>query len=550
MESDGDFFTDCVVYKESGTNYAYFTNGITPMKKLPLVITKNGKGDLTKYTEEEITLIRRGFRGSITDIEVRSGNGGDLVSGTYQFAVRLYNNTERKYTKWSMISQPTFVGIDATTTSENYGGVGFVSDSDINLTMTWEEDYVTSSLYTHYQIAVIENLNGDPDRQATVKVLQPETLSASSNVYNYDTNKLAKELINIDELTVDDAAIKAVKTLRIKNNRMIAGNIDYHPLDYDNGDPIVGSATAPIDTGRSLTGLKAVGYRDPDNATNKVGYFRDELYRFGVVYEDEFGNFSKPKILDFSGLTGNAADATSPDFRFPARTDGKYGALLDGSGDIQALGLAIKGLDNHPSWAVAAHIVRVPRKKKVLFQTPLVPSILVQPAKAGGDYPDQRSSTEETELDPLNVEAANPDGSFVPKNFYHTLPKNMVRFGDLSESTGNYGSVYATHSNTTIGTYAVVTTGVYDVDPSTSEDELFSTNESTLIVTMEKKVGGVYGAFDIGVDVGLFTLQYRTIGNSTWIAEGQTQNINSVGEPEFTGLDLTTNDYRIVFTNS
>ena len=552
-------FVDCVVYKEGGKSYAYFTDYEKAIKKLPCVITSSGKGDSTPYTREEILLLRTGFRGGITGIDVQRESDhatwkGDLLNGTYQFALRLFNNTENKYTKWGLFTNPVTVGMGYSTTEQSYGGVGYVSDADIALTMTFQEDY--TALYTHFQIAVIENINGGNGGNLTAKVLQPEALSDAVSPYNatysYATNKIAKELITVEEIVVDDAAIKAVKTLAIKNNRLLMGNVKYRPLDYDHGsgDPIIGDSTAATNT--RLTDGKAVAYRDPDNATNKVGHFRGELYRYAVVYEDEFGNFSRPKVLDFSS-TAAAADS-GIDCKFPERNDGTMGTLLEANGDIQALGLNIVGLDNHPTWAVAAHIVRAPRKKKVLFQTPLVPSILVQPAKAVGDYPDQRQSSNETEtLDPLNVEAANPEGSFVPKNFFHVLPKSLIRFGDFYGFTPNGGSVISTvypadideASNTFL--LKKVTSGTSYNMPTEVERTLYSASAdndySIQVYLSDSSQRDIISGDQVTVD-----FYSRTIGTSSW---GTPENFNYTGTltqgscvAGAFSLDTTINDYK------
>ena len=141
-----NMFVDCKIYKEGGKTYAYFSDGVFEPKKLPLAITSpTGKGSTIPYTEEEIKLIRTGFRGNIASTTVATG--GDLAAGVYQFSLRLYNNDENKYTKWSLLTQPVFIGIDATTTSKSYGGVGFVTSNKITLNLATATDY--TSLYTH-----------------------------------------------------------------------------------------------------------------------------------------------------------------------------------------------------------------------------------------------------------------------------------------------------------------------------------------------------------------------------------------------------------------
>jgi len=45
------------------------------------------------------------------------------------------------------------------------------------------------------------------------------------------------------------------------------------------------------------------GYKNPKNSVDRKGYFRDEVYRYGLVYQDDYGNWSRPKALDFSSLS-------------------------------------------------------------------------------------------------------------------------------------------------------------------------------------------------------------------------------------------------------
>ena len=549
--SDSDRFVDCVIHKEGGTSYAYFTDAEQTPKKLPLDIITSGKGDATPYYNDEIFLIRTGFRGGISALDITTDNNGDLLCGTYQFAIRLFSNDKNKYTKWSMISQPAVIGMGFSNSQNSYGGVGYVSNEDIDVSWTTKVDYSAAIYgYTHYQIAVIENINGGKDFSLTVKVLQPETLSGTSATYNYNTNKQAKELIHIDELTVDDAAVNNLKSLAIKNNRMLALNVNYHPLDYDH--PSAVSITASTAIAKSFTNEKAVAYRNYDNATNFVGHYRDELYRFGIVYEDKYGNLSKPKMIDFSGLAGNAS-ATSKDFRFPAKTDGVYGSLLDTNGDIQALGLQLDGIDNHPSWAIGFHIVRVPRKKKILFQTPLVPSILVQPARALGNYPSQKffsGDTDSYSSDVLNVEATNPEGTFVPKNFYHVLPKSLIRFGDFYGSLDGDGTIYATNDGATTG--GGNNYDLYLAAGSAPENVITQSFNETLVLQstdgatnykFEVYVSGVPRAI-IAADLVTIVMFRRVIGTSPWGSAVSPSPYINYETTTSISIDLSTYDYK------
>lgn len=47
------------------------------------------------------------------------------------------------------------------------------------------------------------------------------------------------------------------------------------------------------------------GYKNPRNCVYSKGYWRDEVYRFGITYMDEFGNWSRPVPFDFTANNAN-----------------------------------------------------------------------------------------------------------------------------------------------------------------------------------------------------------------------------------------------------
>ena len=547
--TDSKRFIDSVIYRENGIDYIYYADYEEAIKKIACDTTAS-----LPLKREKILLLRTGFRGKISNTVVQAGNGGDLLCGTYQFSYRLINSVTNRYTKWAVISNPVIVGMTPATNTQPYGGVGFVSDANIRLTLALYQNYSTNSLYDYYQISVLENIDGSKEKNQTVKVLSQKALSdfdfsplpsnPATATYDYSTNAPADELLTIDELTIDDAAIKSVRTLQIKHNRLIGGNVIYHDLDYTQGDPIVATTTTHVN--EALSG-GAMAYSDFDQATNKVGHWRDELYRYAISYFDEFFNYSRPKILDFSAVTANLAKLAdwatsttyvvgdkvresskgykciighdsvtfatdlgngkwelvnfSKDYRFPDRDNGKYGTLLNSSDNVQALYLKLMGINNHPTWAKGFVILRAPRKKKVLFQTPLIPSILIQPARAKGDYPDQRKNEDSQFLDVLNVAAANPKGSYVPKNYFHSLPKSLVnqsRLIDVEAASG--GIFYVNNTSIDLALYSTNQSSFYLLQISSTirkaiaYSTLPSTDDIKIWKTFSEKIvtSGVY----------------------------------------------------------
>ncbi len=398
---------DSTTYSENGVDIIYFTDFFNEPRRI--VCDDSAGFPLSKV---EIQLIRRGGESTITLTDVLTG--GELPAGSYQFAVRLVNNIFNRYTKFTQLTNPIFVSGD------DNAYVGKTTGYKITLAL----DFNSITDYTHYQIVVVASLDGSILPSTIGVLVDPVTLSGTTMTHTHKSNTAVGVQLDINELTIDDAAIKTFKTIEVKHNRLIVGNIEYHELDYNHGsgDPAVGSATTykkRADVTESVD-----FYKNDQLASLYVGYFRDEVYRFGITYFDEFGNFSRPKVLDLSSTTNNAA-ASGIDFKFPTRDDV---AVLNTSDDVQVLGLDIKALVNHPTWAKGFTIVRAKRKKNILFQSPYVPGIVVEPPGAVGDYPIQdRIDTEVAVALPEGAAVANQSGTIIPKNFFHTISKSIIR---------------------------------------------------------------------------------------------------------------------------
>src|SRR5690606_576980 len=156
-------------------------------------------------------------------------------------------------------------------------------------------------------------------------------------LYHEYKSNLRVDFVPISDIVVDLAAIDHVKTLQIKNNKLFAGNITYHELEYDR-NPTISSGTIKRDT---------IDNTDDFQTSTKRGLWRDEVYRYYVSYYDDKYNFSRPKRINLASVTGNLA--TNGDLKTPNRKLSQY-TLLNGSGSKTTLNLRIS-LTSHPSWA-------------------------------------------------------------------------------------------------------------------------------------------------------------------------------------------------------
>lgn len=230
------------------------------------------------------------------------GNAGSLLAGTYQLAYRLKNSTvtPSTYTKWSTFTNPVPIiplSYSSGTTVNYYGGaVGQQTSRSINYSIALSTGETTSK-YDKIEVAVVKNNIGTYLQQLVAYVNDvSNTNTGTTTLTGTYTGNEAEFELDIDEITAPDAPVETVKTIVEKDNRLLAGNIKYFDRRIaDNEVNIIEAKTI----------RRRVDYEDPLNTTRYRGYFRDEVYRFGVTYHDDYGNWSPVKPLNFSNFSSN-----------------------------------------------------------------------------------------------------------------------------------------------------------------------------------------------------------------------------------------------------
>jgi hypothetical protein len=424
--NSADRVIDGVLYPENGFDIIYFTDNYHPLRylkcEIPASYTPNF---LNAY---DISLLRKGANGTITGSPI---TGGTLLTGTYQFSYRMADPAGKRFTKWSSLSNPVHVySVNNVANAKVFAGVGLISNRKITLTITPSQEEIDN--FDQLQVAVVENVGVTPP--TTASLLDIEEISGSSLSLDYKSNAQVGS-IPLEDITIDLAQISTVKTLNVKDNRLFAGNINYVDFEFDNGTP-------QITSGEIITQSSAVvdSFSSDVFTSAYKGHFRDEVYRYGVVYRDSDGNVSTVKVLDLSAVTDNQISGGSTDLKYPSRDINGY-SLFNSSGYIQSLGLRLTGIVNHPSTARSLEIVRLPRKKNILFQSPIVPMASVYGTGALQDYPTQVTYS-------AAVDAENTIADATPMTSGFTLvPKNMFwpEFRNITKTYLNTGSGTNTH---------------------------------------------------------------------------------------------------------
>lgn len=154
------------------------------------------------------------------------------------------------------------------------------------------------------------------------------------------------------------------------------------------------------------------------------------------------------------GQEGNQMQGWS--WKFPARSDNKFTIIQDYS--AQGIGLKLKGVKNHPSWAKGFVVVRQDRIKNILFQSPHIPAIAAQGVPSQGIGPIEYDPTDPYNTNKFNYHNADYKGALdcvVPKilGMGHAvnLPAAFLNFvvsytGVINPYEWNYVAYYSVYA--------------------------------------------------------------------------------------------------------
>lgn len=404
-----DRVVDAVRYGEGGLDTLYFTDFFNEVRQLRCEIEFPYVANF--LDENDLSLQKRGANGTIELNSVAAG--GSLLSGTYQFAYRMVDPEKKKFTKWSSLTNPIHVYITNSADYLSNAGIGLPTDQKITIDVTPTDVELAS--YPNFQLAVVENIYPVSTSAVVASLLSVGDIADIAG-FEYKANTKVGT-IPIEDIIVDLAAIETAKTLSVKLNKLFAGNIKYRALELDNphGTPKISGGEVI-----QVTDPTATVHYDPNNSSKYRGYFRDEVYRFGIVYYDKYGNHSAPVPIDLSSVTDNQITpfVGLVDMKFPsAQTSNDY-SILDQFDSPRALGLSLEGIDNHPTWAVAFEIVRVKRIKKILFQTPVIPMTTVEGVGAFRDYPSNAAVGAGLFKEYPDAQPQTSSKVYVPKNLF------------------------------------------------------------------------------------------------------------------------------------
>jgi hypothetical protein len=253
----------------------YWTDGLNPRRYLDLATppytVKPGTDVCDGETIPEIDCNRLNIQPDfnipqlgVTDIQT----GGDLVAGTYQFAIQYCDADGNGYTSYYSVTNPTpIANIQLTTPNFNYQvGRSIILDiSNIDIT----------GYYQYFNVAVIKTINSI----TSVELVGTYFIDKSQKEITYTGQNVTQIRLTIEDIFEKfpyyDIAqdLTAVQDILVWDNLTSVDRINYQGIA--NKIQLQWQTYKIPDT---------ESYADELNATNLRGYLRDEVYAFEIAF--------------------------------------------------------------------------------------------------------------------------------------------------------------------------------------------------------------------------------------------------------------------------
>lgn len=251
----------------------YWTDGFNPRRYLdiddiPKVLKSGSPLCSPVYTDDlDCNQLKLQPNFNIPTIDVTDViSGGNLIAGTYQFAVQYSDPSGNPFTSYYSVTNPTPIADEAlTTVNFNYpvGKSIVVNVSNLD----------TSGQFEYFNLAVIKTINGVPTPQL---------------VGTYFIDSVSKQItytgqFNID-LAIEDIFEKfpyyeIAQDLTAVQDVLVWDQLT--SIDRINYQQIAAKISLQWETWRIPANQN---YADEINATNLRGYLRDEVYAFEIVF--------------------------------------------------------------------------------------------------------------------------------------------------------------------------------------------------------------------------------------------------------------------------
>ena len=257
------------------TTEVYWTDGLNPRRYLdidniPYILRPNSDLCDPRYTNElncNRLSIQPNF--SIPGLEVVDVvNGGDLIAGTYQFAIQYCDASGGGYSSYYSVTNPTPIADnDITTLNFNYqvGRSIRVNITNLDVTGQWQ----------YFNLAVIKTVNDI----TSVELVGTFFIDGTETVLTYSGQNQTQIRLTTSDIFEKFPYYEIAQDLTAVRDVLVWDQLT--SIDRINYQQIANQITLEWESYRIPN---TEDYSDELNATNLRGYLRDEVYAFEIVF--------------------------------------------------------------------------------------------------------------------------------------------------------------------------------------------------------------------------------------------------------------------------
>jgi len=195
-------------------------------------------------------------------------SGGELIAGTYQFAVQYSDISGNPYTSYYSVTNPCPIadpGITTVNFNYNVGKSIIVNVSNLE----------TSGQFQYFNLAVIKTING----VSSVELLGTYYIDNFFRKITYTGQNVTNIKLSIDDIFEKFPYYDIAQDITVAQDVLIWDQLS--AIDRINYQEIANQITLLWETWRIPA---TENYSDEFNATNLRGYLRDEIYAFEIVF--------------------------------------------------------------------------------------------------------------------------------------------------------------------------------------------------------------------------------------------------------------------------
>ena len=288
----------------------YWTDGLNPRRYLdinniPKLLQSGSQLCDPIYTDElDCNQLKLQPNFIIPELNVRDvTTGGELIAGTYQFAIQYADAAGNPFTSYYSVTNPTPIA-DIAIVTVNYN---YTVGKSIILDIT---DLDVTGQYQYYNIAVIKTVNGI----SSVELVGTYFIEQNNDQITYTGQNQTQIKLTINDIFEKFPYYEIAQDITSVQDILVWKGLT--SIDRINYQEIASGINLSWETYRIPA---TENYANEINATNLRGYLRDEVYAFEIVFLLKNGKqtdgFHIPgRAKNFFELTSPNILDTDPDF--------------------------------------------------------------------------------------------------------------------------------------------------------------------------------------------------------------------------------------------